>query len=971
MKKRYYNSLILFLSVAASGLVNAQSTKFQRILGGTGDDKSYSMAQTKDGGYILTGYTKSFGSGGEDIYLTKTNGLGKVMWSKTYGTSGNETGWKVKQTSDSGYIVAGSSSANKGDGVFFKTDQNGNLKWGKFFNSDSAEEIYNVIESKINGAFYVTGFIKTDSFGTDAFLTKYSAAGNYMWQSTFGGRMNEEGYSLVEEINGNVAVVGVIIDDSVTIGGTNGMSGDEDFFVARFDPDGKKKWIKNFGTIANDQVWDVKYLKGEYIATGWTSASSINGEVLVAIVDTIGTFIKAFSINGADGSRAFSLIINPDESYSLTGYMNTTTNGREAFYLNTNKGGFINTFNLLGGTGTDGHWPSEITRTIDGGFTIFTSSNSFKTNSSYELYLIRMDAKGVVDCNSSTSAVSNFSITMQSNNFGTIRYGSTANTISLTTRTITTTKDSVLCCKLQAQVAGPTVRICRGEGIRIGKPAISGYVYKWTSVGGSFASSESSPLVNPSSNTTYKLVVSSDDGKCMKDSATVALSIRADLANKNFVRDTFYCTGDSVHVKARSGAINYSWLGKKTTLNGQSVILFQEDVIVLTVTDTTTCKYNDTMKVTMKSLPVFSLGNDTTICDNTKITLSGPANMKTYSWNGGQGTARTYVTSEEKTHTLAVVDNFGCKYSDNKIIFNNPSSTFTLGPDTAICKGINYTIVGPGAFTNYYWNGVSTFNPNKVVNTPGTYICQAQNSFGCKHTDTIVVKQKPDPTFSLGPDGGVCTSGGRTLIGPSGVSKYFWDDGSTNSTNNVYFAGTYWLRVTGINGCIFTDSIKLTMVANPVPELGNDTTIFDCDSIYLDAGNYVSYKWNTGETTRVLKVKKANVYEVTVTDINTCTGIDDKSVKTKACIYSVNNIKILGLKLQPNPAFNKLNIEWLANDKSASFMFFDIHGKKVFEQKAAPGLGEYSIDVSQLARGIYYLKVTTETASQSIKVILE
>lgn len=970
MIKINYKSLILFALLGISFVANSQSTKFQRTIGGSGDDRSYSMMQTKDGGYILTGYTKSFGAGGQDIYLTKTDALGKVIWSKTYGTTDDETGWKVKQTSDSGYVVVGATSSKKGDGFLFKTDVNGNMKWGHKFNSDSAEEVYNVIESRIDGSFYITGFMKTDSFGTDAFLAKYKPSGNFAWQRKFGAAGNEEGYSLVEEINGNIGVVGVVVDDTITFGGNGGSPGDEDIFIARFDPNGNKIWMKNYGSLTKDQAWDIKYLKGEYIIAGWSSAASSGGDILMAVIDTTGKLSNAFTVNGSGSSKAFSLIINPDESFSLTGYMNTVINGREAFYLKTSKSGFISTFNLIGGASSDGHWPSEITRTIDGGYTIFTSTNSFKASSSYDLYMIRMDNAGSGDCNQNSDIVINKNLGLQYANYGEVRQGIISNTLSLSTKNITGNKDSVLCCKLQAQVAGPTLRICKGESIRLGKPSIPGYVYKWVSVGGSFTSSEASPLVSPTTNTTYKLVVSSSDGLCKKDSATVVLSIRADLSNKNFVRDTFFCTGDTVKVKARSGAINYSWLGSKTNLNGQTVALFQEDVIILTVTDTTTCKYNDTFKVIKKNLPKFSLGNDTTICDNTKINLTGPANMKSYLWTGG-ATTRTFAASEEKTYTLAVVDSFGCKYSDSKVIFNNPSSTFSLGPDTAICKGINFTIIGPGAFTNYFWNGVPSFNPNKVVNDAGTYICQAQNTFGCKHTDTIVIKLKQDPTFSLGPDGGVCKTGGRKLNGPAGMVKYQWDDGSSNSSNDVFLAGKYWLKVTGTNGCIFTDTIKLVMVNNPVPELGNDTTIFDCDSIYLDPGNFVSYKWNTGETTRILKVKKANLYEVTVTDANTCKGIDDKSVKTKTCLKSVNNVKIPGLKVQPNPAYDKLNIEWLASGKGATLILYDLHGKKVYEQNAEPGLGHYNVDVSQWARGIYYLKVTTETASQTLKVVLK
>jgi hypothetical protein len=981
MTKKYLSSIILLLTIGISQLSFSQTTKFQRILGGSGDDRSYSMAQTKDGGYILAGYTKSFGAGGNDAYLTKTDGLGKIVWSKTYGTKDDETAWKVRQTRDSGYIVVGTTSSAKGDGIFFKTDKNGTLSWSKHFNSDSAEEIYNVIESRDNGELYVTGFVKTDSNGTDAFLGKFSSSGNLIWYKKFGTELQEEAYALIEEPNGNVAVVGVVINDTVTIGGKGGSSNkDEDIFIARFDKNGNNKWLKNFGTTSKEQAWDIKYLKGEYVIVGWTATGSIGGDNLIAKIDTSGNFIDAYLMAGSGSttgsSKAFSVNIDPDETFSITGYINMVANNRECYYMNMNKSGSIKSFQLLGGSGTDGHWPSEITRTIDGGFTIFTSSNSFKASSSYELYLVRMDDKGNVNCNQNAGFITSTPVQLQSGYFGNMGFGLISNNITLTSNTITTVKDSVLCCKLQAQVAGPTVRICKGESVRIGKPAIPGYVYKWTSVGGSFTSTEASPLVNPASNTTYKLVVSSSDGKCLKDSATIALSIKADLKDRNFVRDTFFCAGDTIQIKAKSGAINYAWLGKNTNANGQTISVSKADVIVLTITDTTTCVYKDTLTVTTKKLPTFNLGNDTTICDNTTITITGPPNMKTYSWNGGQFKTRSITTVEERTHTLMVVDSFGCRASDSKALFINAAGNrFSLGPDTAICNGINYTIFGPGALKNYFWNGVSSFSPNLVVKTGGTYICQAQNTFGCIHRDTIVIKLKPDPTFSLGPDGGVCATGGRTLKGPAGVSAYYWNDATTNQNLKVFFAGIYWLRVTGTNGCIFTDSIKMTIVQNPKPVLGNDTTIDQCDSIYLDAGNYASFLWNTGATTRVIKVKTANLYSVTVTDANTCTGEADRKISTKftkPCTGKIGNLmQIPGLTVQPNPANNYINIQWLVNNKEAFIILYDAFGKKIIEQAVASGLYQSVLDVSQIAKGVYYLKVMNESASQTVKIILE
>jgi len=973
MKNKLYKTLILtsvlVISVFSS---KGQNTKFQRIIGGTGDERSYSMSQTKDGGYILAGYTTSNGAGKQDAYLIKTDGLGKVLWNKTYGTTGDDVAWKVKQTSDSGYIVVGTTSSNKGDGLMFKTNPNGNIVWSKYFNSDSAQDVYNVLESRFNNDIYVTGYIKTDSAGKDAFLAKYSSSGTFIWQRNFGGLKNEEGYSLVEDFTGAVAVVGVVVDDAITIGGNAGVPGDEDFFIARFNSKGDSLCFKNYGSTGNDQIWDIKYSKGQYIATGWTNGGPGSTDVLLSIIDTLGNIKNTYTYNLGGSSRAFSLIVNPDESYSITGYAINGTNGRDAFYLNTNNTGVINALNFFGGASTDGHWPSEITRTLDGGFTMFSSSNSFKTTNGNDLYLIRMDPKGVSQCNQKTGSGSNFGFTLKSGKFGKIRFGAIFNSISLTSKTVSNTFDSVLCCKLQAQMAAASLRVCKGQSVRLGKVAIPGYVYKWTQVGGSFKSTEANPLVTPAGSETYKLVVTSSDGKCLADSNTISVALKTGLTNTNFVRDTFFCFNGSVQITARSGMIDYNWKGKHVSSSGQTITVNKADTIILTVTDTTTCTYKDTMKVSMKQLPIFNLGNDTTICENTKITLIGPASMKSYNWNSGQATTQNFLTSEEKTHSLTVIDQFGCKFTDNKVIFNNPASTFSLGNDTSICEGLPYTINGPTFLTNFYWNGVSSFSANRVITKAGLYILQANNSFGCIHIDSIKIGKKQDPTFSLGPDGGVCASGGRILKGPSNVSKYKWDDGSTDSIYGVFFPGSYWLRVTGKNGCVFADTIKLVSVKNPIPELGKDTTICEKDSIYLDAGPFTSFKWSTGATTRIIKVKKAGLYEVTVKDNNGCDGIDDKSVKTKFCFINVKeNAKIPGLKVYPVPASNLLHIEWLAKDANAILSIYDLNGKMVYSQEAYSGFGKYSVDVSQWSRGIYYLKVYSQAGEQSLKLELK
>jgi hypothetical protein len=105
-------------------------TWFAKTYGGTRDDRANFFQQTSDGGYILAGYTSSFGVDSSDIFLIKTDANGNVVWAKTYGGTGDDRAYSVQQTSDGGYIVTGftySFGASLADIFLIKTDANGNI----------------------------------------------------------------------------------------------------------------------------------------------------------------------------------------------------------------------------------------------------------------------------------------------------------------------------------------------------------------------------------------------------------------------------------------------------------------------------------------------------------------------------------------------------------------------------------------------------------------------------------------------------------------------------------------------------------------------------------------------------------------------------------------------------------------------------------------------------------------------------
>lgn len=140
-------------------------TVWTRAYGGTDSDGACYVEQTSDGDYIITGYTASLGAGGDDFFLLKVNSAGNIQWYRTYGGSGDDVAWPVRQTSDGGYIVSGQTTsfgAGDWDVYMVRTDAAGHLIWSQTYGGPAREYGWS-IDLASDGGYIVNGF--TESFG--------------------------------------------------------------------------------------------------------------------------------------------------------------------------------------------------------------------------------------------------------------------------------------------------------------------------------------------------------------------------------------------------------------------------------------------------------------------------------------------------------------------------------------------------------------------------------------------------------------------------------------------------------------------------------------------------------------------------------------------------------------------------------------------------------------------------------------
>ncbi|MEX2720649.1 MAG: hypothetical protein Q6362_004420 [Candidatus Wukongarchaeota archaeon] len=139
--------------------------------GGLGDDQAKSVVETSDGGYLIAGTTRSYGSGGDDVWLIKTNANGNEVWKKTYGGTGSDSGSCVEETADGGYMITGSTNSS-GSGGFdawlIKTYANGSEEWSKTFGS-SDDDYGRCVQQTEDGNYIIAG-----NKGEKAWLAKIS-----------------------------------------------------------------------------------------------------------------------------------------------------------------------------------------------------------------------------------------------------------------------------------------------------------------------------------------------------------------------------------------------------------------------------------------------------------------------------------------------------------------------------------------------------------------------------------------------------------------------------------------------------------------------------------------------------------------------------------------------------------------------------------------------------------------------------
>jgi hypothetical protein len=318
-------------------------TLWTRFYGGTDFDRGFSGQQTSDGGYIIAGVTRSFGAGMSDVYLVKTDSLGDTLWTRTFGGNRVDEGYSVQETSDGGFVIAGwtqSFGSTFVDVYLIKTDSSGDTLWTRAYEGNTGiNKGYSVQQTAPDGGYIIAGRRKPLSAADyDVYLIKTDSLGDTLWTRIYGGTADDVGYSVQQTSDGGYIIAGY----TKSFGADSG-----DVYLIKTDSSGNLLWAKTYGGSLRDVGHSVQQtIDGGYIITGFKDYEFIPpfppwSDLYLIKTDSMGDTLWTRAYGDTSLDAGASVQQTTDGGYIITGFFSFDPDERDVYLIKTNEDGLL------------------------------------------------------------------------------------------------------------------------------------------------------------------------------------------------------------------------------------------------------------------------------------------------------------------------------------------------------------------------------------------------------------------------------------------------------------------------------------------------------------------------------------------------------------------------------------------------------------------------------------------------------
>ncbi len=303
------------LVICGSAHAQPPDSTWGRTYGGSGLEECLSAQQTDDGGYVLGGWTESYGSGNQDYWLVKVNSAGVTSWSRSFGGASGDHGVSVVETADGGFALAGwafSFGAGIADFWLVKTNSDGDSLWSRAYGGTGHDEC-RVVQQTADQGFLLAG--GTYSFGAgdwDFWVVKTDSGGDSLWSRTLGGPYEDYCTSARQTTDGGYVLAGWT--------DLNG-AGIYDYWLVKLDANGDSIWSRTYGNADVEWCWTVLETSDGGFMLGGAVMPSTFGPMDIWIVktNTAGEIVWEQRYGGENSESCAAILETANHDFVLVG----------------------------------------------------------------------------------------------------------------------------------------------------------------------------------------------------------------------------------------------------------------------------------------------------------------------------------------------------------------------------------------------------------------------------------------------------------------------------------------------------------------------------------------------------------------------------------------------------------------------------------------------------------------------------
>jgi hypothetical protein len=373
------------------------STTWSYTFGGTNNEYGEFLLPTSDGGYIVAGSTRSYGSGEDDFWVIKVDANVHVLWQKTFGGYNFEYLYWIEETNDGGYVFTGSISSYSSGGYdawVIKMNKNGIVEWQKAYGTIINDYPWQVHQLKNGGYIVSAKYGYVDCTNCQIMVLRLDSSGNLLWNKIMGNAPWNEVTAIRQTDDEGFIVTGNV---------TNFGKGRYDFWIAKLNASGTIEWQKAYGGPQDDLVNSIIQTNdGGYLLAGKTKSFGAGGfDAAIIKIDKIGNIVWQKTYGGSLDDRAFSInkleSRNHDSgSYLVVGASFSFGSSDDGWIFKINSWGNVEWSKSYGGSYSDRLYYAF--GTLDGGIAAGGDTESFgASHETYDTWVMKLNASGTFD----------------------------------------------------------------------------------------------------------------------------------------------------------------------------------------------------------------------------------------------------------------------------------------------------------------------------------------------------------------------------------------------------------------------------------------------------------------------------------------------------------------------------------------------------------------------------------------------